>query len=378
MNSERKLHIVSFDNPYPPNYGGVIDVFYKIKALHEIGVKVILHAFEYGRKINPELNACCENVFYYKRSKWVNPFSKLPYIVSSRMNNHLLTRLSADHYPILFEGLHTCGFLNHALLQNRVKVVRMHNIEHDYYQNLEQVESSWFRKIFYRIESRKLRHYEQQLHHASLIAAISVNDMKYLQLKFPHVIHITAFHPNTRVSSLTGNGTYAFYHGKLSVGENDEAARFLTDKVFRHVNHPLFIAGNNPSEALLKLIKEVPQVKLFSDLSTDEIADMTRKAQVNVVPTFQDTGIKLKLINVLYQGRFVLANTPMVLNTGCEELCTIANTPEEFQLQLNRVFQSSFTEPDREKRIIRLKELFDTEKMANQLADAIFRLTPEV
>lgn len=371
------MHIVSFDNPYPPNYGGVIDVLYKIKALHKIGVKVILHAFVYGREICPELNAYCEAVYYYKRTKWVNPFSKLPYIVLSRMSRQLMQRLTGDTHPILFEGLHTCGFLHHPELSNRVKVVRMHNIEHDYYQNLEQVESSWFRKLFYRIESRKLRNYEQQLHHANLIIAISVNDMRYLQSKFRAVLHITAFHPNTTVSSITGQGTYAFYHGKLSVGENDEAARFLVDKVFRYARHPLYIAGNNPSEALQNLIKEVPHVTLYSNLQTDEIAEMTRNAQVNVVPTFQATGIKLKLINVLYQGRFVLANTPMVLNTGCEELCTIANTPEEFIQELNRLFQLQFKETDKAHRAARLQDLFDTSIMANLLSDAIFQLKKE-
>ena len=35
--------------PYPPNYGGVIDVFYKIKSLHAIGIKIILHCFKYGK-----------------------------------------------------------------------------------------------------------------------------------------------------------------------------------------------------------------------------------------------------------------------------------------------------------------------------------------
>ena len=30
---DKEVHIVSFDVPYPPNYGGVIDVFYKIKTL---------------------------------------------------------------------------------------------------------------------------------------------------------------------------------------------------------------------------------------------------------------------------------------------------------------------------------------------------------
>ena len=29
----KNINIVSFDIPYPPNYGGIIDVFYKIKAL---------------------------------------------------------------------------------------------------------------------------------------------------------------------------------------------------------------------------------------------------------------------------------------------------------------------------------------------------------
>ncbi|MEI7802398.1 MAG: mannosyltransferase, partial [Bacteroidota bacterium] len=43
-----QLHIISFNVPYPPDYGGVIDVYYKIKALKEAGVKIHLHCYEYG------------------------------------------------------------------------------------------------------------------------------------------------------------------------------------------------------------------------------------------------------------------------------------------------------------------------------------------
>lgn len=50
--SKTILHIVSFHIPIPQNYGGVIDIYYKVKALHDIGVKVILHCFEYGRAHN--------------------------------------------------------------------------------------------------------------------------------------------------------------------------------------------------------------------------------------------------------------------------------------------------------------------------------------
>jgi hypothetical protein len=52
---EKHLHIISFDVPYPANYGGVIDVFYKLKNLHKAGVKIILHCFEYGRGEQKEL-----------------------------------------------------------------------------------------------------------------------------------------------------------------------------------------------------------------------------------------------------------------------------------------------------------------------------------
>ena len=61
--SEIHLQIISFNIPYPPNYGGVIDVYYKLKALHSAGVKVHLHCFEYGREIPEDLNKLCFEIY---------------------------------------------------------------------------------------------------------------------------------------------------------------------------------------------------------------------------------------------------------------------------------------------------------------------------
>ena len=61
------LNIVSFDVPFPANYGGVIDVYYKLLWLHKAGVKIHLHCFTYGRKPSKELEALCEKVYYYER-----------------------------------------------------------------------------------------------------------------------------------------------------------------------------------------------------------------------------------------------------------------------------------------------------------------------
>ena len=56
-----QIHIISLNVPYPANYGGVIDVFYKIKSLHEAGVQIHLHCFDYGRGNQPELEKYCNN-----------------------------------------------------------------------------------------------------------------------------------------------------------------------------------------------------------------------------------------------------------------------------------------------------------------------------
>jgi hypothetical protein len=53
---DKHLHIVCLDIPYPADYGGVVDLFYKIKSLHQLGVKIHLHCFTKDREPQDELN----------------------------------------------------------------------------------------------------------------------------------------------------------------------------------------------------------------------------------------------------------------------------------------------------------------------------------
>ena len=76
------LHVIAFDIPYPANYGGVIVVYYHLKALADAGVRVILHSFQYGhRQGSPELEQICHQTYYYPRSKKIiDQFHKRPFI----------------------------------------------------------------------------------------------------------------------------------------------------------------------------------------------------------------------------------------------------------------------------------------------------------
>ena len=251
----KAINIISFDVPFPANYGGVIDVFYKIKAFHNLGIEVHLHCFEYGRGKQIELEKICATINYYKRKKGVGSFlSQLPYIVKSRVNQELRKNLLKNHYPILFEGLHCCYLLKDTDLKNRFKIVRTHNVEHHYYAHLAKSEKFGLRKRYYSSESRKLKQFESILDHANLSLAISKNDYNYFTSKYPSlkVIHISAFHQNNSIKIKEGVGDYVLYHGNLSVNENKEAVKFIINNVFKNIDTPLIIAGLNPDKEIIK------------------------------------------------------------------------------------------------------------------------------
>lgn len=323
------LHIISFDIPYPPNYGGVIDVFYKIKALSEAGVKIHLHCFEYGRERAEVLKKYCISVNYYKRYK--SPkylFSPKPFIVETRADLALLENLLKDDYPILFEGLHTTAFLDKEELAGRLKLVRAHNVEHDYYQKLAENEKNPFRKLFFKTESEKLKRYENVLKSAQVILAISEKDEQYFSHLFENVKYIPPFHSHDK-PNIGGSRSYAFYHGNLSVNENKQALAYLLTQVFSKTNIPLVVAGKNADRAYAEIGVMLNNVKIVPNPDFDEMEDLAKNASVHVLPTFQDTGFKLKLLHSLYTAPAVVVNPQMVAGTPLGEYCVIANSAQE-------------------------------------------------
>ena len=346
LSNKRTLHIVAFDVPFPANYGGVIDIYYKIKAIYEEGIDIKLHVYNYGRKLSKsELSKYCSEINYYSRKIYKNPFmGTLPYIVNSRNSSDLLNNLQKDQAPILFEGLHCTYYLAHPSLQNRVKIVRTHNIEHHYYKHLESSESKYFKKYFFRIEAEKLKKHQEILKHANIIAAISPNDTSYFNKKFGNTIYIPAFHSNNKMVKPDNKGDFVLYHGNLSVPENYNAAKQLILNVFSKIKTRAIIAGNNPPKELITLCNMHQNVELKYNLSSDEIHQLIENAHINVLYTNQNTGIKLKLLNALYLGRFSIVNSLMVEGSGLEKLCTISNNFQNIIQNINTLTKTDYTE----------------------------------
>ena len=372
-----RLHIVSFDIPYPADYGGVMDIFYKVKALSEAGYQITLHCFQYRERTpQAELEKYCTQVHYYKRSFSPLRFLSIkPFIVQSRTDFNLLRNLKKDDVPILFEGLHTCAFIQKRVIKDRLKLVRMHNTEWQYYLNLIKTESKFLKKLYFKIESWKLRRFEKKiLPHANAILPISPDETDYFSellenkgLLKTNVVYVPPFHPNTSVESRTGTGEYVLFHGKLSVSDNEEAAIYLIDRIFAKQEIPLYLAGKNPSERLLEKAKRYEHIKIIPNPDETTMTDLIQNAQINVLLSFQRAGMKLKLLNALYRGRHCVVNKHMINNTGLESLCYIKNTSKDIRVTVESLMNVQFSPRQISERRVILEKLFSNKENASKI-----------
>jgi hypothetical protein len=368
-----KLNIVSFDVPYPPNYGGIIDVYYKIKALHDLGVKIFLHTYEYGSGKHVELENVCEKVYYYERNlSFINQISKIPFIVKSRLNHELLNNLNENDYPILFEGLHSTGFICDVLLSNRIKVVRTHNVEHDYYSSLAHQESNIFRKVYFGIESLKLKKYESILKYADLVLALGFDDFKYFSKRYKtKVEYIPVFSSNNFNLKFADDNIDKFIliHGDLSVQDNIKSISLLLDKVLVKNSFKVKIAGKNPSSELLKYSSE--KIEIMSNPTLQEMDNLISTAQVILLNSNQSTGVKLKLIESLSKGKFILCNSNIVANTNLHKFCTVEDDISLYKSIITELMNREINKKILLRRFDFLKLNYGNEFSANKIINFI-------
>jgi len=369
--NEKHLHIVTHSVPWPANIGGVIDIFYKIKTLHQLGVNIHLHCFIYKNYTQQdELNKYCKTVHYYDRKIDITRFSfRLPFIVNSRKSNELIKNLQKDDHPILLEGIHTTYYLHSGKLNNRKVFIRLYNAEFEYYHQLSQHENYPLKRWYYKYESKLLKKYEHNICRKATILALSKQDVTHYKEIFhaPDIRYLPAFLPYSLAVGKEGKGCFCLYHGNLSVNENEKAVEWLLKDVFNDLEVPLIIAGKDPSEKLKYLVEQQKHSCLIANPSENEMQDMIAKAQINILPSFNNTGVKLKLMNALFNGRHCIVNTAGVDGSGLEDVCHIAEDKEEFRSLIHHLYQQPFTEEEIQKRQGLLQNLYNNETNARQL-----------
>lgn len=343
------LHIVCLDAPSPPDYGGAIDMYYKIKALHRAGKKVVLHYFDYNPSRDTKgLEKYCVAIYAYNRKNIIlSPPLFGPHIVHSRINQKLINRLNQDEHPVLLEGLHCSGVVPYLAKKERV-IIRMHNEEASYYHHLANTETSPIKRKYFAAESRMLDLYQRKFDKEIKLACLSETDGDHFQEKYGfHAVHfIPCFIPWQKISAKEGKGSYCLYHGNLSVSENREAVLWLVEHVFSKIPVPFVIAGNGSSKSLQTLPARYANITLVQNPSIAEIGSLVQNAHIHVLPSMNNTGVKLKLLNALLNGRFCLTNYNGVKGSHITNGVIVQDSPEEWIDTINQLMQKSFSAAD--------------------------------
>lgn len=349
----RKLHIVCLDAPSPPNYGGAIDMHYKVRALAALGFRIALHYFAYRPGRNADgLAELCSSVHVYKRKSFLQsrPF-RLPFIVSSRINEDLFRRLNGDAAPVLLEGLHCAGLL--PFLNDRSRVVlRMHNDEAAYYRHLAKSETAPLKKLYFQIEGSRLARFQRKMVNDVHLACLSQTDRETFQTTygFSRTHFVPCFLPWQTVNAKPGRGNYCLYHGNMRISENEAAALWLAQRVFSQTEIPLVIAGSGITERLAKKVAGFKNIRLINNPTVEDLQSLVQNAHVNVLPSVNNTGVKLKLLNALFNGRFCYTNSAGVKGSNINAGLVVEDDASAWRQRLTETMDLAFTEADRKER----------------------------
>lgn len=90
------------------------------------------------------------------------------------------------------------------------KMLRLHNIESNYYSGLAQSETRFFKKILFQREAKKYDDYQAVLAKFDRVFTLSHFEQAYVQEQFGNGEYVPVFHGNSRFSKLTDFGDFAF------------------------------------------------------------------------------------------------------------------------------------------------------------------------
>ena len=142
-------------------------------------------------------------------------------------------------------------------------------------------------------------------------------------------------------------------------------------KVFSKIDYPLVIAGFKPSKHLRKEVSKHKFIRIIESPEKNLLKNSIENAQMQVLPTQQDTGIKLKLLKSLHKGRHCIVNGKMVNETGLENACHIVEKPEEWIKKIKELEELPFYSSEIEKRTKLLKK-FNCENEAKKIIQLIY------
>ena len=87
------------------------------------------------------------------------------------------------------------------------------------------------------------------------------------------------------------------------------------------------------------------------DPDNEQMSELISNAHINLLYTYQPTGLKIKLLHSLFAGRYCLANPLMLSGSGLEAMCEIYSTPLQAVEMIEQLMSMPFPQEKISERI---------------------------
>lgn len=112
-------------------------------------------------------------------------------------------------------------------------------------------------------------------------------------------------------------------------------------------------------------------MELIASPSKEKMNSLIKAAHLHCLPTFQNTGVKLKLINSLLNGKRVLVNQNMITENHLESFCELAEDVSDWRRKVSSLMKSTMQEEELKERKDFLLEIYDNQKNAKLLLESL-------
>ena len=317
MESKENILVILSRFPYPLEKGDKLRAFYQLKELSkEFNITLICTTdIPVPKEHEAIVSQFCSSIHIFQLTKWGLVFQLLKTVFGSKpLQVHYFYRKSI-HRKI--SAIIARSKPSHIYCQ-LIRVSEYVKNEHLVPKTLDYMDAlskgmerrirteAWFKKWFYRLESKRLKEYERRVfdyfEHKTII---SEQDRKLIQHPENHKILIV---PNGIDASffeiLPVEKDYELvFTGNFSYAPNIEAAVCLAEEILPRIHKKgipckLLLSGANPAKRVLELQSEFITVTGW----VDDIRESYQRSRIFAAPLFIGTGLQNKLLEAMASG----------------------------------------------------------------------------
>ncbi|MBP1838711.1 glycosyltransferase [Formosa algae] len=343
MSLKKSVLVVSAFFPYPTLFGGAYDIWEKIKGLHRLGLEVHLL---FTAKTKPkevdvfEVEKYVSKLYFVQRkNRIIDLFSQKPLQIMSRKGLESII-INRDFDFILLESEYVSLVLKNKTFNAKKYILRVHNDESKYFNELSKSTSKIFKKAYYFSEEIKFKRLRSSLYNKiDRLWFISLDELERLGQRKNNAIHLPP--PiNQKFVNRDLKGRQVLFVGSLYMDNNLEAILWYLKNVHDFVaneflDYKLIICGSTGDkgeEYFRALFSKYERIDL--QLNIKDLEVIYNFSSVFINPMRHGTGVKLKSINAIVNGLPVISTTIGSEGVGLinKEMFFEANTPEEFKI----------------------------------------------